>query len=62
MAGPLPLPPLPLNGPAIKKNNFFAASLNKQFFFISTNTGQSLPIPRHSQTFTKNAGLVTLET
>ena len=26
------------------------------------NTGQSVPIPRHSQTRVKNAGLVTLET
>jgi len=25
-------------------------------------SGQSLPIPRHSQTRAKNAGLVTLET
>ena len=25
-------------------------------------TGQSVPIPRHSQTCAKNAGLVTLET
>jgi len=29
--------------------------------FIS-NAGQSVPIPRHSQTLAKNAGLVTLET
>ena len=34
--------------------------LREELFKFDFNTGQSLPIPRHSQTRAKNAGLVTL--
>ena len=42
----------------MKKNTFPRAPAPNPFKVILTNTGQSLPIHRHSQTSDNNAGLV----